>query len=292
MRAREQGVGPRSTRPRRHPRLSGASLAGIVLLGAIICAVTIGPIVWSVSSIDQDSGARLLTPSIEHPFGTDRYGRDLLARALVGGRWTLLGATAICLGVTTIALITGAIAASANHWIDFLLCRFTESLLVIPQLVIALGLASVLGPSFRNVILALVLTAWPWYALAYRTMFRQARTAPWLESAAVAGASPGRIAVRHMLPAVAGPAAVLASTCFAFAILNVTALSFLGLGIQPPTPEWGAMIDEARPYFQLAPLQMVIPGVCIGITVLAVNLAGDALRDVFDPRTYHRMTRS
>ncbi|MCO5223195.1 MAG: ABC transporter permease [Thermomicrobiales bacterium] len=269
---------------KRRPALTTASWVGIALLIAIVGFVVAGPFLWTASPIDQNASAKLLGPSLEHPFGTDRYGRDLLARAMIGGRWTLGAAGSICLGVSVLAMLTGAIAARAHPWIDFLLCRVTESLLVIPQLVIALGLASILGPSLRNLIFALILTVWPWYALTYRTIFRQAYAEPWIESAAAMGNTPLRILVRHVLPTVVGPVAVLMSVCFGFAILNVTALSFLGLGMQPPTPEWGAMIDDARPYFQLAPMQMIVPGICIAATVLAANLTGDALRDAFDPR--------
>jgi peptide/nickel transport system permease protein len=171
---------------------------------------------------------------------------------------------------------------------DTMLGRLIEALMALPGLVTALAFTAVLGPSFRNLLVALVVTNWPWYARAYRSILLKERAAPYVEGALALGAGRGRVLLRHVLPNVIGPAVVLATSNLGSVILSLAALSFLGLGIQPPTPEWGMMINDARPYFQRLPWQMIAPGLCIVLTVLAVNLSGDALRDALDPRTRGR----
>ncbi len=148
----------------------------------------------------------------------------------------------------------------------------------------ALALSAVLGPSFTNLLVALVVTGWPSYARLYRSLVLKERGQPYVDGAVAAGAGRLRIVARHIVPNVVGPAVVLATADFGKVILGLAALSFLGLGMQPPTPEWGVMINEARAYFQTRPWQMVAPGLCIATTVLAINLTGDAVRDAFDPR--------
>jgi peptide/nickel transport system permease protein len=157
--------------------------------------------------------------------------------------------------------------------------------MALPWLVTALALTAVLGPSFRNLLVALVVTSWPWYARAYRGILLKEREAVYVEAAVSIGAGDTRILLRHMLPNVIGPVVVLVTSNLCGVLLGLTALSFLGLGIQPPTPEWGAMINDARGYFQRYPLQMIAPGLCIVVSVLAINLSGDALRDLLDPRS-------
>jgi ABC-type dipeptide/oligopeptide/nickel transport system permease subunit len=263
---------------------SGGALVLVVMLSAVFLAITVGPVLWHASPTDQHAAVRLHSPSISYPLGTDQYGRDTLARILLGGRWTLLGAGIVTLGVTVIGLTIAAMATAGVRWIDITLSRAVDSLLAVPNLVIALAVASVLGPSYRNLIIALVAAGWPWYARAYRAAMMKERAAGYVEGAQVAGASRTRIALRHIGPNVAGHVMVLATTNLGFVILNLAALSFIGLGVQPPTPEWGAMINEARPFFQTYPVQMIVPGLCIVITVVLINLAGDALRDHLDPR--------
>ncbi len=271
---------------RRRVSLVGFGAAGVLLL--VAAAVAAGPRLWGVDPLEQQVERRLETPSREHPLGTDQFGRDILARLLTGGRWTLAGAAAVCLGVSLTGFLVGAAAASGSHLTDSALGRLIESLMALPGVVTALALTAVLGPSFRNLLIALVITNWPWYARAYRSIILKERAAPYVEGATALGARHWRIIGRHILPNAIGPAIVLATTNLGNVILGLAALSFLGLGIQPPTPEWGVMINDARPYFQREPWQMIAPGLCIVVTVLCVNLAGDALRDALDPRTGRR----
>ncbi|MGH2586560.1 MAG: ABC transporter substrate-binding protein [Dehalococcoidia bacterium] len=191
-------------------------------------------------------------------------------------------------GVNLIGFTAGALAATGSRVLNGFLGRLLESLMALPGLVTALALTAVLGPSFRNLLLALVVTSWRWYARAYRSILLKERSAPYVEGAAALGATRLRTLLRHVLPNVVGPAVVLATANLGGVMLGLAALSFLGLGRQPPAPEWGVMINDARVYFQRYPWQMIAPGLCIVVTVLAVNLTGDALRDLLDPRGHGR----
>jgi ABC-type dipeptide/oligopeptide/nickel transport system permease subunit len=177
-----------------------------------------------------------------------------------------------------------ALAASGNRIADNVIGRSIEALLAMPGLVMALALSAVLGPSFENLLVALVVTGWPSYARLSRALILKERSQQYVDGAVALGADRMRIVVRHILPNVVGPAAVLATGDYGKVILGLASLSFLGLGMQPPTPEWGEMINEARGYFQTHPWQMIAPGLCIVVTVLAVNFVGDAVRDRLDPR--------
>jgi peptide/nickel transport system permease protein len=276
-------VRPRARVPLHRVGLVG--LGGATLLATVVVVSLIGPVLWRVDPLEQNIEQRLQNPSPAHPLGTDQFGRDLLARLLHGARWTLLGAAAVCLGVSAFGFTAGAVAASGSRLTDSVLGRLIESLMALPSLVTALAVTSVLGPSFRNLLIAIIVTSWPWYARAYRSVILRERAASYVEGAVALGASRGRVVVRHILPNVIGPALVLATTNLGNVILSLAALSFLGLGIQPPTPEWGMMINDARSFFQRQPWQMIAPGLCIVLTVLAVNLTGDAIRDTIDPRT-------
>jgi ABC-type dipeptide/oligopeptide/nickel transport system permease subunit len=263
---------------------SRGSMILVVMIGIALLLIVAGPALWPTSATEQNASIRLQGPSLDHPLGTDQFGRDTAARIMLGGRWTLLGAATVTAGVTTIGLFVAALATSGFRWLDEILGRLVESMLAIPNLVIALAVAAILGPSFRNLILALIAAGWPWYARAYRAAMLRERASGYVEGAEVIGASRYRIALWHIGPNVFGQVLVLATTNLGFVILNLAALSFIGLGVQPPTPEWGAMINDARPFFQTHPGQMLVPGICIVITVILINLAGDALRDHLDPK--------
>jgi ABC-type dipeptide/oligopeptide/nickel transport system permease subunit len=257
------------------------ALAGLLFLAGL---VILGPFLSPHNPLDQDVTRRLESFSLEHPLGTDQFGRDILARLLTGGRWSLLGAVVVCAGTSLLGFTIGAIAALGNRLVDGVLQRLIEALLALPPVVMALALSTVLGRNFSELLLALIITNWAWYARTYRALILKERVAAYIEGARAVGASPLRLLFRHILPNIAGPALVIATLNFGAVILNLSALSFIGLGMQQPTPEWGTMINEARSYFQRYPWQMIAPGVCIAVTVLLVNLLGDALRDRLDPR--------
>lgn len=280
---------PGVLRPRRKTRrLSSWRIVALALLGLILLAALLGPRLWGQDPLAQRIDLRLQNPTRAHPLGTDTFGRDILARLLLGARWSLSGATIVCIGTSVLGFMIGTLSATGGRMVDGTIGRLIEALLALPGLVTALALTAVLGPSFKDLLFALIVTGWPGYARIYRALLLHERAAPYVEGAIAAGATRLRVITRHILPNVIGPAAVLATANFGQVILSLAALSFLGLGMQPPTPEWGVMINEARGYFQRYPWQMIAPGLCIAITVLLINVTGDALRDYLDPRTRPR----
>ncbi len=288
----QRAAAPVVTMPARRnirTRVGRAGMLSVLLLGLIAVTAVVGPGLWGHDPLAQDTLNRLINPSLAHPLGTDKYGRDILARLLMGARWSLAGAAIVCLGTSATGFLIGTVAAMGKRAVDGIIGRLIESLLALPGLVMALALTAVLGPSFRNLLFALIVTSWPSSARVYRALILKEREAGYIESSHALGATGVRLVFRHMLPNIIGPAAVLATANFGSVILGLASLSFLGLGMQPPTPEWGVMINEARAYFQSYPWQMIAPGLCIALTVLAVNLTGDALRDAFDPRVAHRV---
>ncbi len=261
----------------------GRAVLALLTLCVVVAAGT-GHL-WARDPFAQDPAARLLDPSWSHPFGTDNFGRDILARLIFGARWSLAGAAAVSCGTSVLGFAIGALAASGNRLTDNLIGRTIEGLLAMPGLVMALALSAILGPSFENLLVALVVTGWPSSARLSRGLILNERNQQYVHGAVALGAGRLRIVVRHILPNVLGRAAVLATGDYGKVILGLASLSFLGLGMQPPTPEWGEMINESRGYFQTHPWQMIAPGLCIVVTVLGVNFLGDALRDRLDPRT-------
>ena len=266
-------------------RLGWTGIEALVFLGFLIVIAIVGPQVWRWGALEQHMDVLLQDPSLSHPLGTDEFGRDILARLLMGARWSLAGAAIICMGTSVLGFFIAALAVSGNRKTDTIVGRIIEAMMALPGLVTALAFASILGASFVNLLFALIVTSWPWYARTYRALLLKERTMQYVESAVAIGAGRWRVLFRHVLPNIIGPAAVLATANFGSVILNLAGLSFLGLGMQPPTPEWGEMINEAARYFEEYPWQMIAPGLCIAATVLAINLLGDGLRDVADPRT-------
>jgi len=263
----------------RFQELSPTGRLALLALLALALAALVGPGLWGQGALDQHVELRLGNPSLAHPLGTDSFGRDIFARLLMGARWSLVGAATVCLGTSALGFALGTLAAFGNRAIDATIGRLIEALLALPGLVAALALTAVLGPSVPDLLLALIVTSWPSSARIFRALILRERQAGYVEGAVALGASRWRVVLRHILPNIFGPALVLATANFGGVILGLASLSFLGLGMQPPTPEWGRMINDARPYFQRYPWQMVAPGLCIALTVLAVNLSGDALRD-------------
>jgi ABC-type dipeptide/oligopeptide/nickel transport system permease subunit len=280
---RETGLVP--PRPSRWRRLGWTGAGAVAFLLLLVVVAIAGPSAWGLGALEQHMDALLQEPSITHPLGTDEFGRDILARLLMGARWSLAGAAIICAGTSALGFFVAALAVMGDRRADAAIGRAIEAMMALPGLVTALAFASILGASFVNLLFALIVTSWPWYARTYRALLLRERSALYVESAIAAGAGHWRILLRHVLPNIIGPAAVLATANFGAVILNLAGLSFLGLGMQPPTPEWGEMINEAARYFQDYPWQMIAPGMCIAATVLAINLLGDGLRDVADPRT-------
>lgn len=262
--------------------------AGLLLLAGLVAAGLAGPLVWHVDPEHTDLLARYAGPSLAHPLGTDQFGRDMLSRLLHGARLSL-GGGALVLGASSAAGFTVGAAAGVlgGRW-DALIGRVIDILLALPALVLSIGVVGILGPSFAHLLLALVLSGWPWYARIYRALVAREAAQEYARAAESLGASRVRIVVHHIARNIAGPAIVLTSVNFGGAILALASLSFLGLGAPPTTPEWGAMVGDGRAFFQSHVWLIAAPGVAIALTVLAANMLGDAVRDIADPRFRRR----
>ncbi len=274
----------RSSRELRAFLANPFNVAGLAIVGTIAIAAAIGPVVAPYDPTAQDLANRLQGPSLAHPFGTDQLGRDVFSRLLYGARLSL----GIALAVTAIRLVLGTViglvAGYLGGWIDELLMRLVDVQLAFPGLVLALVIAGILGPSLRNVMIALAVVGWASYARIVRASVLSTKEREFVRAARLMGVSRVRIAIRHLLPNVASPVVVLATLNLGTVILGTAGLSFIGLGAQPPTPEWGTMLSAGRHHLRDAWWIANVPGVAIMLTVLGFNLLGDGLRDVLDPK--------
>jgi len=228
---------------------------------------------------------RFLPPSREHPFGTDYLGRDVLARVLYGGRSSLaIGflVVAIAVGIGT---PLGAFAGYFGGWLDEIIMRITDMFLAFPPLLLAIAIAAALGPSFVNAMIAIALTWWPWYTRLVRAQAVSLRERSFVEAARGMGVGSLTIIFRHILPNIFTPVLVQSTMDIGGAILTGAALSFIGLGAQPPTADWGRMVSTGRNYFLHQPWYGTFPGLAIFLVTLSFNLLGDGIRDVIDPRS-------
>ena len=226
---------------------------------------------------------RLQRPSFRHLLGTDGLGRDLFSRLLTGARLSLGTALLASLLVTVIGVVLGTLAGFYGGFVDRLLMRTVDVVLAVPGLALALAVTGLFSPSLTAVMLGLVTIWWAGYARVVRGLVLAMRERPFVEAARSVGASGRRIILRHVLPNVVSPVVVLATLEIGQLILAVSGLTFLGLGAPPPTPEWGAMLNESRVYFLSDPHVMFIPGLTIALAVLGFNLLGDGIRDALDP---------
>lgn len=228
----------------------------------------------------------MLAPSANHPFGTDRLGRDMLSRVIVGARPALI----VPIGVVAFAVLLGAplgaLAGYKGGWIDEVIMRFTDLFLAFPSLLLAMAIASALGRGLGNAAIALVISWWPWYTRLVRGVTISLRRRYFVEAAQAIGVSDWVIILRHILPNTISPILVQATVDMGTVILAMGGLAFLGLGTQPPNPDWGLMVSEGRDFILNQWWIATFPGIAIFVVVLAFNLLGDTLRDIFDPRQY------
>ena len=258
-------------------RIGWAIVTGTVLLAVL------GP--WiAPDPYALDLSQRLNAPSWAHLFGVDELGRDVLARLVVGARVSLLVGLAVVSLSATIGVTVGAVAGYAGGWIDEVVGRLMDVLLAFPGILLAIALVAVLGPSLSHVVMALVVIGWVGYARLVRGQVLKLRELEYVQAARALGARPIRVLVRHIVPATLPSVTVQATLGMAAAIISEASLSFLGLGVQPPTPSWGTMLDAGRSHLFDAPHLTIFPGVAIALLVLGFNFVGDALRDALDPR--------
>lgn len=259
------------------------ALTGLVIVVLMFGLALAAPLIAPADPNAQDVANRYAPMSADHPFGTDNLGRDEFSRLLYGARVSLLTSLAIGAAILGIGIVIGMVAGFAGGVVDGFLMRIVDVLLSVPSLLLALAVTGMLGPGLLNLAVAMTLVWWADYARLMRGLVLSARERPFIESARAVGLPGWRVAVRHVLPNVISPVIVLGTLQTGRLLLALAALSFLGLGVQPPTAEWGAMLNEGRDYLASASQLMIYPGLAITITALGFNLLGDGLRDILDP---------
>ena len=258
----------------------GMILFALILLVAIFADAIVN---YSVATT-QVAADRLLSPNAEHWFGTDNYGRDLFARIVHGSRNSLLvGFGSVAIGVVLGGLL-GAVCGYVGGRFDAIMMRVLDSIMCIPSMMMALAIVAALGSSLVNVLLAMTISNVPWYCRIIRSSVLGVTGQNYIEAARSCGTSDFQIIMTHVLPNAMGPIIVQATMGIGGAIISAAGISFVGMGIQPPAPEWGAMLNEAKTFMTMYPYMVVFPGLAIGLTALSMNLMGDGLRDALDPK--------
>ena len=271
-----------SVRFARHPL--GLLGLGVILL--LVLTAAFAPAITAYDPAAQDMAQRLQPPSAVHLLGTDEFGRDMFARIVYGARTTLRVIALVTVIVGPVGILVGATAGYLGGWVDEVLMRVTDIFLSFPSLVLALGFAAALGPGITNAIIAISLTAWPPVARLARAESLALRRADFIAAVRMQGATRTRIILRHVVSMCLPSVIVRLTLSMAGIVLAAAGLGFLGLGAQPPLAEWGAMVSTGREFMLDSPWVVTAPGVAIAVVNLAFNLAGDALRDVLDPRSH------
>lgn len=269
-------------------RRSPTAMLGLISMFGFLLTAAIAPLVAPHPAIYTDVSNRLLPPSSDHLFGTDDLGRDIFSRVLHGSRVSLqIGIIVISIAYF-IGITLGSISGYFGGWLDEVITRFTDMVLGFPSILLALAITSALGPNLYNMMIALSLSWWPWCTRVMRSNVMALRKTPFIEAVKALGATDRRIILFHVLPNSLGVLLVQATVDFGWTVLVAASLGFLGIGAQPPTPEWGLMIGIGRIYLLNYPWLALFPGLAIFIVVLGANLLGDGLRDVLDPRVARR----
>jgi peptide/nickel transport system permease protein len=260
------------------------AIAGGAVLAALVALAVFADVILPYDPAQIIAGDRLRPPELAHPFGTDAFGRDILVRIVHGSRISLqMGIISVAIGAG-LGVTVGLVSGYYSGWTDRIIMRGIDVMLAFPGILLALSVVAILGPDLNNAMIAVGLAAMPHYTRVVRGSVLAARELQYVEAARVVGCRDRSVMFSHILPNVLAPVIVLATLGVAGAILAGAALSFLGLGAKPPSPEWGAMLSEGRAYLRSAPWITTFPGAAIMVTVLAINLLGDGLRDALDPR--------
>ncbi len=262
-----------------------AAAGGLLILLLVVAAVFAPVFAFGQSPITPDLAARLQPPSAAHWLGTDELGRDIYARILYGARITLMIVALVSIIVVPVGLAVGVVSGYVGGIVGTVLTRLTDAALAFPRLVLALAFVAALGPGIENAVIAIALTSWPPFARIARAETLTIRKAEFVQAAIVQGASSGRILLRYIAPLCVSSLVVRLTLDMAGIILTAAGLGFLGLGAQPPMPEWGAMVATGREFILDQWWVATIPGAAIFLVSLAFNLLGDGLRDVLDPRS-------
>jgi len=261
------------------------ALIGLGIILALIFVAIFANVLAPYSPVQGDlRNARLMAPNAAHWFGTDDQGRDILSRLVHGSRLTLFVIFLVAIIAAPVGLIIGTVSGYAGGWVDAVLMRITDIFLAFPKLVLALALVAALGPGIENAVLAIAVTSWPPYARIARAETMTFRNSDFISAVKLMGASPFRIVLRHVMPLCLSSLIVRVTLDMAGIILTAAGLGFLGLGAQPPLPEWGAMIASGRRFILDQWWVATVPGIAILIVSLGFNLLGDGLRDALDPK--------
>ena len=263
------------------------AVSGAIVVVAWVAVALLAPLIAPYDPIDQQVRQRLQGPSVGHLLGVDELGRDVFSRVLYGGRVSLPVAAIVVVVATLFGTLYGGLAGFGGRWLDESAMRIVDMVLAFPSLILAMAIAAALGPSIQNSMLALLLVWWPPYARVARGQVLGLKHRDFVTAARALGLSEGRILLRHVLPNALAPALVLTTMDFGNAIIITAALSFLGLGAVPPTPEWGAMVAEGRELIQQWWIS-TFPGIAIFSVAMACNFIGDGLRDAIDPQLRSR----
>lgn len=265
---------------KKHKLLFGCLIFILFLTFTAIFAPFISP----HDPIEQNLKHRLLPPSLEHPFGTDQFGRDMLSRLMFGIQTSLTTGILAALLSVMLGVFLGMVAGYFGGMIDGCIMRFTDIVLSFPSIVLTLAIAGSLGPSLFNIVIAIVAVGWTQYTRVVRGLVLALKETDFIEAARAIGAGDFRIIFRHILPNCTAPIIVMMTLSIGNMIISISGLSFLGLGVQPPTAEWGMMLKQGVEYMGTAPHLSIFPGLAIMLSVLSFNILGDELRDIFDPK--------
>lgn len=268
----------------RRLKMNRAAVCGLAVITVLVASAVAAPWIAPYEPAAIDVRARLQGPSFKHVLGTDNFGRDIFSRIVYAGRISLvIGFVAVGIGAV-FGGMAGAVSGYYGRGLDSLVMRTMDVLLSIPQLILAIAIVGALGASLLNLMIAVGISVLPRYARLVRASAMSLRDLEFVEAARAAGASDLRIIVQNIIPNCMAPLIVLSTLGVAQAILSAATLSFLGLGIQPPTPEWGSMLSDGRQFMRNAPHLTIFPGLAIMVVVMALNLLGDGLRDALDPK--------
>jgi peptide/nickel transport system permease protein len=260
------------------------AMAGLFMVLLFLIVAVFAPWLAPYNPIEQNMQVMLEPPSLKHPFGTDEFGRDIFSRIIYGAQISLLiGIVGVLISVL-FGVALGTVSGYFGGWADSLIMRFMDILMAFPSFLLALAIVSVLGPGMVNVMIAIGIFSVPAFARISRSSVIAIKNKEYIEAAKAMGGTHTRIIFKHVIPNSIAPIIVLSTMRMATAILTAAGLSFLGMGAQPPTPEWGAMLSTGREYLRTAPHVSTIPGLAIMFMVLAFNMLGDGLRDAMDPK--------
>lgn len=267
-------------------RRNRLAMLGLALMSTILLLAVFADVIadYDTEVIGMNMMERLQTPSAKHWFGTDGYGRDVFARIIHGSRLSLSLSILSMLIAVAIGSMIGAISGYFGGRVDDVLMRLMDMLLAIPPMLMSISIVAALGRSMANLMLALALAYMPVFARVIRSSILSVKDQEFVEAARACGTSDARIILRHIIPNAVGPIIVQATLAMGSSILTISSLSFMGMGIQPPQPEWGTMLYEGRDLIRTSPYLVIFPGAAIAVSVLSLNLLGDGLRDALDPR--------